>query len=63
MKKVFGWISLVLGIISIIRGFIAVGEGIPISGWTFFWGAGFIVLGIWLLNKDDKKQDFEEIDK
>ena len=62
MKKGFGWFFAVLGGLNIIRGVImlwAVTMDTMAVG-AIFWGIGFVVLGVWLINSSMKKSDKEQ---
>ena len=55
MKKGFGWFFVILGGLNIIRGFMMLAEGM--GGGILFFGIGFIVLGVWMINTSKANED------
>ena len=57
MKKGFGWLFIVLGILNIFRGCAMINIGTGNAGGTFFWAIGQIVLGIWMIDTSKPKEN------
>ena len=56
MKKGFGWVFIVLGILNFFRSFIMINQGADNAGGIFIFAIIFLVLGIWMVSSNKPKK-------
>lgn len=56
MKKVFGWIFIVVGVLNVVRGVATISIGQTWDGGLIIFTIGFFVLGIWMVASKPKEK-------
>lgn len=57
MKKGFGWVFAILGVLNVIRGFGMISQNVGNGGGILFLGIGFIGLGAWMISSSKPDND------
>jgi hypothetical protein len=56
MKKGFGWVFIVLGILNFFRGFIMINQGADNAGGIFIFAIIFLAFGMWMVSSNKPKK-------
>ena len=60
MKKGFGWVLIIIGTLSVLRGFLTLSIDAEFGGRLVTFAIGFILLGIWMVNSSKSKTKNKE---